>query len=178
MKYTCYDMNAYNLHIIKTDKFKTITVGVAFLRKIKKEEITIRNLLKELMVNANMNYPTERSLVMATEDLYDLKLVSANYRVGNNAIMTFRTRFLNEIYTEKGMNEESIKFFLDLIFNPKLDSDVNKCMEKIRKSIESLKDSKVKYALSKLLETTGDMPYAYNGYGYLEDLEKITVNDL
>ena len=48
------------------------------------------------MVNATYNYPTERSLIMATEDLYDLKLVSANYRVGNYAIMTFRTRFLNE----------------------------------------------------------------------------------
>ena len=178
MKYTCYDMNAYNLHIIKTDKFKTVTVGVAFRRKIKKEEITIRNLLKELMVNATFNYPTERSLIMATEDLYDLKLISANYRVGNYAIMTFRTRFLNEAYTEEGMNEESIKFFLDLIFNPKLDSDISKCKKKIEKSINSLKDNKVKYALSKLLATTGDMPYAYNGYGYLDDLNKITESDI
>jgi len=178
MKYTCHDMNAYNLHIIKTDKFKTITVGVAFRRKIIKEEITIRNLLKELMVNATYNYPTERSLIMATEDLYDLKLVAANYRVGNYAIMTFRTRFLNEIYTEDGMNEESIKFFLDLIFNPKLDNDIIKCKKKIEKSINSLKDNKVKYALSKLLETTGDMPYAYNGYGYLEDLNKIDDKDI
>lgn len=178
MKYTCYDMNAYNLHIIKTDKFKTVTVGVAFRRKIKKEEITIRNLLKELMVNATYNYPTERSLIMATEDLYDLKLIAANYRVGNYAIMTFRTRFLNEVYTEDGMNEESIKFFLDLIFNPKLDSDIPKCKKKIEKSINSLKDNKVKYALSKLLETTGDMPYAYNGYGYIDDIDKISDKDI
>ena len=178
MKYTCYDMNAYNLHIIKTDKFKTVTVGVAFRRKIKKDEITIRNLLKELMVNATANYPTEKSLTMATEDLYDLKLVAANYRVGNYAIMTFRTKFLNEIYTEAGMNEESIKFFLDLIFNPKLDNDIPKCKRKIKKSIESIKDNRIRYSLLKLLETTGDMPYAYNGYGYLEDLDKIELSDL
>ena len=178
MKYTCYDMNAYNLHIIKTDKFKTITVGIAFRRKIKKEEITIRNLLKEMMVNATYDYPTEKSLIMATEDLYDLKLVSANYRVGNYAIMTFRTRFLNEKYTEDGMNDESIKFFLDLIFKPKLDSDIPKCKKKIEKTISSLKDNKVRYALLKLLETTGDMPYAYNGFGYLDDLEKISEEDL
>ena len=25
MEYICHNMNAYNLHIIKTDKFKTIT---------------------------------------------------------------------------------------------------------------------------------------------------------
>ena len=169
MKYTNYDMNAYNLHIINTDKFKTITVGVAFRRKINKDEITIRNLLKELMINSTGSYPTEKSLIMATENLYDLKLIASNYRVGNYAIMTFRTRFLNEKYTEDGMNEESIKFLLDLIFNPRLDNDVDKCKKKIEKSILSLKDNKIKYALSKLLETTGNMPYAYNGYGYICD---------
>ena len=178
MKYTCFDMNAYNLHIINTDKFKTVTVGVAFRRKINKEEITIRNLLKEIMINSTANYPTEKSLIMATENLYDLKLSAANYRVGNYAIMTFRTRFLNEKYTEEGMNEESIKFLLDLIFKPKLDSDILKCKKKIEKSIMLLNDNKIKYALSKLLETTGDMPYAYNGYGYLEDLDKINENDI
>lgn len=178
MKYTNYDMNAYNLHIINTDKFKTVTVGVAFRRKIVKEEITIRNLLKELMINASSNYPTEKSLIIATENLYDLKLLAANYRIGNYAIMTFRTRFLNEKYTEAGMNTESIKFLLDLIFNPKLDNDIDKCKKKIEKSILSLKDNKIRYSLSKLLETTKDMPYAYNSYGYIEDLDKITIKEI
>lgn len=178
MKYTKYDMNAYNLHIINTDKFKTIMVGVAFRRKIKKEEITIRNLLKELMVNATYNYPSEKSLIIETENLYDLKLSSQNYRVGNYAIMTFKMRFLNEKFTEDGMNEESIRFLLDLIFNPKLDIDLDKCKERLRKSILSLSDNKVKYSLFKLLETTGDMPYAYNSYGYLDEIDKITYEDL
>ena len=82
MKYTCYNMNAYNLHIINIDKFKTVTVDVNFRRKIKKEEITVRNLLKELIVNSSFNYPTERSLIIQTERLYDLKLLSSNYRIG------------------------------------------------------------------------------------------------
>ena len=70
MEYTCYNMNAYNLHVINTDKFKTITVDVCFRRKIKKDEITIRNLLKELIVNSSLNYPTEKSLIIQTEKLY------------------------------------------------------------------------------------------------------------
>lgn len=178
MKYTKHNMNAYNLHIINTDKFKTITVGVAFRRKIVKEEITIRNLLKDLMINSSGNYPTEKSLVVETENLYDLKLLASNYRIGNYTIMSFKTRFLNEKYTEKGMNEESIRFLLDLIFNPKLDQDVDKCKKKIEKSILSLSDNKIKYSLFKLLENASDMPYSYNSYGYLDDLEKITVDDL
>ena len=178
MKYTSYDMNAYKLHIIKTDKFKTITVGVAFRRKILKEEITIRNLLKELMINATESYPDERKLIIATEDLYDLKLLASNYRIGNYTILSFRTRFLNEKYTEEGMNKESIKFLIDMIFRPKLDVDLDKCKKKIEKSILSLKDNKIKYSLFKLLETTNEMPYAYNSYGYIDELEKITIDDI
>ena len=100
MEYTKYDMNAYNLHIVKTDKFKTITVGVAFRRKTVKEEVTIRNLLKELIVNSSLNYPTEKSLIIETEKLYDLKLLASNYRIGNYTILSFKERFLNEKYTE------------------------------------------------------------------------------
>ena len=178
MKYVSYDMNAYNLHIINTDKFKTVTISVNFRRKVNKEEITIRNLLKDLMINSTESYPSEKKLIMATEDLYDLKLSSENYRLGNYAIMSFKTRFLNEKYTEDGMNDESIKFLLDLIFRPKFDNDLLKCKGMIEKSILSLRDNKIKYSLFKLLETTGNMPYSYNSYGYLEDLEKIDVNDI
>ena len=71
MEYICHNMSAYNLHIIKTDKFKTITIDVSFRRKVKREEITIRNLLKELMVNSTMSYPSERSLVIQSEKLYE-----------------------------------------------------------------------------------------------------------
>ena len=178
MDYTCYNMNAYNLHIINTDKFKTITVDVSFRRKINKDEITIRNLLKELMVNSSCSYPTERSLIIQTEKLYDLKLLSSTYRIGNYSILSFKSRFLNEKYTEEGMNEESIKFLLDLIFKPRLDNDLDKCKKKIEKSILSMSDNKIKYALLKLLETTEDMPYSYNNYGYREDLNKISVDDI
>ncbi len=178
MKYLDLNMNAYNLHIIKTNKFKTITVDVSFRRKIAKNEITIRNLLKELMVNASYNYPTEKSLVVETERLYDLKLVSSSYRVGNDSILSFRCRFLNEKFTEEGMNEESIKFLLEIIFNPLLNKDIDKCKKKLEKSILSLKDSKAKYALLKLLENTKEKAYSYNDYGYVEDLQKISEEDI
>lgn len=178
MEYICHNMNAYNLHIIKTDKFKTITVDVSFRRKIKKEEITIRNLLKEVMVNSSLSYPSEKSLIIQSEKLYDLKLLSSCYRIGNYSILSFKSRFLNEKFTEEGMNEESIKFLLEIIFKPNFTTDITKCKSKIEKSILSISDNKIKYSLLKLLETTGDMPYAYNSYGYIDDLEHIKNDDV
>lgn len=178
MEYICYNMNAYNLHIVNTKKFKTITVDICFREKINKDEITLRNLLKEIMVNASYDYPSERELIKTTEELYDLKLLTSTYRIGNYNFLSMKIRFLNEKYTEKGMNYASIKLLLDLIFKPKLDADFEKCKNKIEKSILSLNDNKVKYAISKLLESTKDMPYSYNFYGNIEDLNKITIEDI
>ena len=179
MNYELINMGAYNLHLVKTNRFKTITVEVDFRREIQKEDITKRAVLKEVLLNSNKNYRTERELIIESENLYDLKLVASSARMGNYTNISFKTRFLDEKYTEKNMNEESIAFLMDIIFNPNIDNGsfneevVNKCKNRIEKSIKSLKDSKLKYTLFKLLENVEDKPYSYNSYGYLEDLEKI-----
>ena len=184
MNYEMIDMGAYNLHIIKTTKFKTITVEVNFREKMSKDSITMRNLLKSVLLSTNKNFQNERELIKETENLYDLKLISSNTRIGNYSNLAFKIRFLNEKYTEKSMNEYSIGFLLDVIFNPDVENNsfkkeiVNKCKLKLEKSIKSLSDNKLKYALFKLLETTVDKPYSYNSYGYLEDLEKINPQNL
>jgi len=184
MNYELINMGAYNLHVIRTDRFKTITVEVNFRREIKKEEITKRAVLKEVLLNSNKNFPDERELIIESENLYDLKLVASSSRMGNYTNMSFRTRFLDERYTESGMNEESIAFLMDIIFNPNIENGefkedvVQKCKNRIDKSIKSLKDSKLKYTLFKLLENVKDRPYSYNSYGYLEDLETINGKNL
>lgn len=178
MKYDKLFMGAYNLHLINTDKFKTITVDINFRSKIN-DDITIRNLLKMVLLDSNMNYKTEMSLVKETESLYDLKVLSSLNRIGNTSNMSFKLRFLNEKFTEENMNNESILFLLDLIFNPYVNDNcfneevVSKCKEKLRKIILSIKDNKIKYAITKLLETTKDMPYSKDGYGNIEELDKI-----
>ena len=184
MDYELIDMGGYNLHIIKTKKFKTITMQVMFRDKVKKEDITIRNLLRNVLFNSNKDYKTERQLNIQIEKLYDLKLGTSSFSVGNYTNMCFSTKFLNEKYTEIGMNETSIRFLLDIIFKPnindnKFDEDiVNKEKDKIKKSLMSLMDNKQRYALIKLFESTEDKPYSYNFYGYEEDLDKLNSSNL
>lgn len=184
MNYECINMGSYNLHIIKTTKFKTITVEVNFREKLEKDNITIRNLLKTVLLNSNKNFQTERELIKESENLYDLKLVSSNMRIGNYSNLAFKARFLNEKYTEEFMNEYSIAFLLDVIFNPNIENNhfkkevLKKCKIKLEKSIKSLSDNKLKYTLFKLLETTKNKPYSFNSYGCIEDLAKIDTANL
>ena len=184
MDYKQYDMGSYHLHFIKTNKFKTITVEVNFRRKVIKEEITIRNLLKAVLLTTTKNLKNERELIKETENLYDLKLISSNMRIGSCSNLSFKIRFLNEKYTEESMNEYSIAFLMDILFNPDITNHefkkdiVRKNKKKIEKSIIKLKDNKLKYKLFKLLETTKNMPYSYNYYGSIEDLNNITPKNL
>lgn len=184
MNYEKINMGSYQLHIIKTKKFKTITVEVNFRRKINKEEITIRNLLKTVLLSTNQKFKSERDLIKETENLYDLKLISANTRIGNYSNLSFKIRFLNDKYTEQSMNEYSISFLMDILFRPDVidnhfnEEELKKAKNKLEKNIKNLSDNKLKYTLIKLLETTNDKAYSYNSYGYLEDFNKIDSSNL
>ena len=184
MKYKKIKKDNYNLHVINTDKFKTVTVRINFKRKIKKEEITIRNLLNDILINTSKKYNTSRDIEIKTEELYSLGISSTSYKSGNYHIMSFKESFLNEYYTEKGMNEKSIKFLLELIFNPnvknkKFDEEYFKLIKKtVKEDIESIKDNPSKYSIIKLYEAMDDGPLSYRTSGYLKDLEKITEENL
>jgi len=185
LKYIKKEYAAYNVHIIKTNKFKTITIDVNFLRKIKKEEITIRNFLSEMLLQSSKNYPTKRLLALKSMELYNSNVRSSNSRVGNFSNLSFNLKFLADKYTEEGMFNKTLDFFFDIIFNPNVENDrfdeksfkvVNKL---IHNEIKSIKDNLTKYSLIKMLEHMGsNEPYSYRGYGYLEDLEQITPKKL
>ena len=117
MKYKKISNYSYNLHIIKTNKFKTTTVQINFKRKLIKEEITTRNMIINVLCESNILYPSKRLMTIATEELYDLYYRAANYTSGKYNIMSFDATFLNEEYTEESMLEKSIKFFADLILS-------------------------------------------------------------
>lgn len=176
------NMGAYSLHLIKTKKFKTITIDVDFYREIKKEEITKRNLLKMLLLDSSKNYKTERDLIIESEELYDIKVSSSISRIGKFSNLSFQTKFLNEKYTEKDMNKESIIFFLDLIFNPNIKDNeflnIDKQKNKLKQEILSIKDNKIKYSVLKIMEKMKDKEYSYNTFGYIEDLDKINGKNL
>ena len=89
MNYEKYSYGAYNLHIINTNKFKTIKVTVNFRAKSLEDEVTIRNILKMILLNSCKDYPKEKDLIIESENLYDLKVSSLSSRVGNYSILSF-----------------------------------------------------------------------------------------
>ena len=189
MKYKKINTYSYNLHIIKTDKFKTVTVKINFKRELKKDEITYRNMLINMLCESTSKYPTKRLMNIATEDLYELNYRGMNYISGKYNIMGFDVTFLNEEYTEKGMLDKSIKFLSELVFKPDIERKRNGIGFKeenyklsynlLKNNIISIKESPDGYSKIRMLENMEPNSYlSYRSVGYLEDLEKINNRKL
>ena len=189
MKYKKISTYSYNLHIIKTNKFKTVTVQVNFKRKLKKEDITYRNMIVNILCESTSLYPSKRLMTIATENLYDLYYRGMNYISGKYNVMNFTATFLNEEYTEKGMLDESIIFLSDLIFKPNIDKKRNETSfnndnfelsyNLLKDNIISQKENPDLYAKTRMLENMEPNSYlSYRSVGYLSDLEKMDSKKL
>ena len=167
MEYQKIDMTSYNIHLIKTKRFKTIEISICFRKEIKKDEITIRNILSELLTYSTNTYKTKRELALKTQDLYNANVHSICYRSGRYSMFRLHTSFLNEKYTEHGMFEESIKLLSDVVFNPNFEDkdSFNNAFKYIkdryRKRLESIKDNTTGYSLMRMLEEMNIRPALY-----------------
>jgi len=184
MKYNKIENSNYNLHLIETDKFKTITVKVNFKREFFKEEITKRNLLVNILLEGTKNYSSRRILEIKTEELYDIGYRIMNYASGKCSIMSFEMTFINPTYTEDIMYDESFKFINELIFNPCIDNNkFNSKNYKLACNIsndyfDTLKEDTNLYSQMRMLEEMDEEYISYRSCGYKEDLKDINEEKL
>lgn len=185
MEHYIGDFKSYKLHIIKTNKFKTVSMKIVFSSIVKKENITITNFLADILTFSSKKYPTKKDLGIALQDLYAMNAFSNCYRIGKLYNMDISTSFLNEKYTEEGCFEKSIKLLSELVFNPNFSGDsfdentFNIIKRFTADQINSISENTRKLSLIKMLENMGsDKTYSYHGYGYIEDLNKITPKAL
>lgn len=185
MEYIKKDLGSYKLHLIKTDKFKSITVKVSFHRVIKKNEITIRNILSDMFMQSSKKYNSKRELTIKAQDLYAAGLRTTNSRLGNYINTDFYLTVLNDKYTEDGNFASSLEFLSEIMFNPdvengkfneeKLDIVKSTC----RSALNSIKEDASNYSLIRMAEAFGEgEPISYRMMGYLEDLDNITGTSL
>jgi len=185
MEYKKIDMTSFNLHLIKTDRFKTVNIRVCLRDEIKKQEITLRNMLASFLTYSTDTYPTKRDIVLKAQDLYAVNVYTKSYRSGRFNMINFCMSLLNEKYTEKGMLEESIKFLSDIIFNPNFknqesfDNAFKFLYDSIETSMKGVKENPTTYSVIRMLEEMDkDMPYSYREFGYLEDLKNLNKESL
>lgn len=185
MEYIKIDKQAYKIHFIKTDKFKKVKIRINFKEKTTKEKVVYRNMLSLVLLEATKKFNTRRLLDIECENLYNIGVGAGTSNSGNYHLLRFNTTFLNEKYTEKGMMEESFKFFLEFIFNPnvidgKFESQTfNNAKNILKEDIESYADNPGRFGFSRIYEIMcPNSVIKFRSTGYIEDLEKVTEENL
>ena len=115
MKYKKINMGSYNLHLIKTDKFKTTTVSVNFADRLKKDEITIRKFLFQMLCLSTKKYNTERLLSIKLEDLYAMNLGFANIAFGSLVNSYIDINFLDSEFSDDKLLDEALDFLFEIL---------------------------------------------------------------
>ena len=186
MKYKTYNCNSFNVHTIKTDKFKTSHVEVIFRDIASKEEMGAYSFLADMLSESSKIYPRKKDLITRFEELYKIIVYATTLRVGNILDFHISLDFINPEYiNDQNYLEEVIKTLFDIVENPNVTNDefdlktFNIVKERLKREINSLKENPMKQSIKEAFKAmNADTPTSYELLGTLESLEKITPSSL
>ncbi len=184
MNYKVIKCDTYDIYLIKTNKFKTINISTVFMSCFKKEDITKDKFISEYLVSSNNDAKDEVSMSKKYMELYEPNIsINDAYTDMHHKICS--TTFLNEKYTEKGMNKRTIDFYYNTIFKPNLDDDefeetnFNIIMNEMKSWYKlDEEDSQSMAFFNSLSNITDDIPAKIDSRGNIKDLIKIKRKEL
>ena len=185
MEYFDYDMGGFNLHVIKTNRFKTISYNINIRFEDEKDTERYMGMLSRLLIQTSSHFDSLRDINVFCASIYD---PSYNIRIlssGAQDILTLSASFANEKYTEIGMNEANFKFLTSFIFEPKIidngfDREVFEIQkEKLLEYYRTMKDRPQDYASGRLSEEMKTRKYDVMKLNeFIQSIESLTAEDL
>ena len=176
-----------NLHIIKTNKFKTNLLAAFLSTPLAKETVTKNALIPAVLRRGSKNMPSQEQISIALEEMYGASFDCGVDKIGDDQVLKFYLEAINNEFlpeNEDNLNE-AIKILLEVIFNPRVENNefnkeyVESEIKNLKQVIEGRKDSKATYAQERCIEEMyKNMPYSLYKYGNIEDLENIDAKNL
>lgn len=176
-----------NLHVIKTNKFKTNLLAAFLSTPLKKETVTKNALIPAVLRRGSKNMPSQEQISIELEEMYGATFDCGIDKIGDDQVLKFYLETIsNEFLPENEDNlEQAIKILLEVIFNPLVENNefnkeyVESEIKNLKQVIEGRKDSKATYAYERCIEEMyKNMPYSIYKYGNVEDLENINSKNL
>jgi len=186
MEYRKYNCNSYNIHTIKTDKFKTVRMEIIFSREVEKDKMSAFTFLCDLLTDSSKKYKTRKDIAIRLEELYKSVLYGITNKVGNLFMTSFIFEFIDpKFIKEKDYLKEAVSFPFQIINNPRINqrefdiTSFNIVKRRMIQEIESIKENSDKLAINNALKTMDEnSPSSYRVLGSIEDVEKLTPSNL
>lgn len=174
-------------HEIQTNKFKTNLLAVFLSFPLTRDTVTKNALITAVLRRGTQTMPNQEIISRKLEEMYGSSFDCGIEKTGDTHTIKFYLEAINDefLIEKENLLEESFKILFDIIFNPLVENGklkeeyVNGEKENLKQIIEGKIDNKGAYALERCVEEMyKNKAYGLYKYGYIEDLEKITAEDL
>ncbi len=175
------------VHYRSTNKYKTNLITAFLSVPLERETATKNSLIASILRLGTALRPTQEEISKRLEEMYGAEFNCGIEKLGNVQILKFYIEVLNDNFLPQKENllEQAINELLDIVFNPVLENGGFKKnyieTEKVnlRNIIESKINDKDQYSFDRCIEEMyKDDAYSTYKYGYVEDIDKITDEEL
>lgn len=179
--------NGINVHLIKTDSFKTDLVSLFITTPLTRENVTKNALIPMILRKGSRNLENIEKINKTLEEMYGAEFNCGIDKTGDNQVLKFYLETIDNNYlpTDEDLLAKSINTLFELIFEPKIENNsfdkgyIESEKQKLKIILEGKKDNKAKFAYLRCQEEMyKNKPFGLYKYGYVEDLENITPENL
>lgn len=188
MQYTKNEIKkGVTLHYINTNKFKTNLYAVFLAVPLDRKNVTKNALVTAILRRGTNNIKSQDLINMKLEEMYGASFDCGIEKTGDNHVMKFYLEAVNEEFLpeKEELTKKCINLLFDIIFNPLIENNgfkeeyVDGEKKNLKQIIESKIDNKRAYSLERCIEEMFKYnPYGLYRYGYVEDLETLTPQNL
>jgi predicted Zn-dependent peptidase len=180
-------MEGYDLHIVKTGKFKTNTLIWKMKAPLQKADATVRALLPYVLQSSSSRFPATGLLRSHLDDLYGASLYVDLAKKGEYHVVTFSMDIANEKFLSDPapLLRKAFEFLAEILLKPnaqdgKFNEETVRQEKRTQKQrIQSVFDDKMRYSNFRLVEEMckGE-PYALHVNGEMDEVDSITPEKL
>lgn len=174
-------------HKIETNKFKTNLFAIFFSLPLTRDTVTKNALLAAVLRRGTTNMQTQEEISKKLEEMYGASFDCGIEKTGDSHTIKFYLESINDEFLpeKEDLLKKSLEILFDIAFNPLVEGGkfkeeyVEQEKENLKQIIEGKIDNKGAYALERCIEEMyKNKAYGLYKYGYIEDLSKITAEDL
>ena len=188
MQYTKNEIKeGVTLHYINTNEFKTNLYAVFLAVPLDRKNVTKNALITAILRRGTNNIKSQDLINMKLEEMYGACFDCGIEKTADNHVMKFYLEAVNEEFLpeKEEFTKKCINLLFDIILNPLVENNgfkkeyVNIEKKNLKQIIESKIDNKRVYSLERCTEEMfKNEPYGLYRYGYIEDLDELTPQNL
>lgn len=176
-----------NIHNITTNKFKTNLYAIFLTTPLNRENVTKNALISAVLRRGSQELQSQDKISRKLEEMYGASFDCGIEKTGNNHVLKFYLEAISEEFLpeKEELAKKCLEILTGIIFNPLIENNgfkeeyIESEKNNLKQIIDSKIDNKRTYSLERCIEEMfKNKPYGLYKYGYIEDLDKITPENL